>query len=162
MQEEFFFNTNHMTVPMEEYIKSCDTFEQFEERYLEQFLRNDDRVGQYIEELLWKYDKNQATVSELAGLHRSYVGNIVRGRNTNPSRDVLIAICLAIGTTIDEAQYLLRYAGHAPLYVRRKRDVVIWFGFMKQLSTIKVNLELQSRGYPILEAKRQNATGSST
>lgn len=162
MEEEFFYKTNHMTVPMEDYIKKCDTFEQFEERYLAQFLRNDDRVGQYIDDLLWKYNKNQATISELAGLHRSYVGNIVNGRKNDPSRDVLIAICLAIGTTIDEIQYLLRYAGHAPLYVRRKRDVIIWFGFMKHLNPIQLNLELENHGFPILETKRKNATVGST
>ena len=162
MEEEFFYNTNHMTIPMEEYIKQCDNFNQFEEMYLEQFLKNDYRVGQYIEKLLWKYDKNQASISELAGLSRSYVGNIVRGRRNDPDRDVLIAICLAIGTTIDEAQYLLKYAGHVPLYVRRKRDVIIWFGFMKHLSAIQVNIELESHGYPILETKHKNTSASST
>ena len=80
----------------------------------------------------------------MAGLDRSYVGNIVRGRKNDPSRDVLIAICLAIGTTVDEAQHLLRYAGHAPLYVRRKRDVIIWFGFMKRKSAIDVNIDLSN------------------
>lgn len=162
MEEEFFYNTNHMTVPMQDYIDECDNFEQFEERYLDQFLRNDDRVGQYIDKLLWKYNKTQAAVSTLAGLSRSYVGHIVRGERNEPERDVLIAICLAIGTTIDEVQYLLRYAGHAPLYVRRKRDVIIWFGFMKHLNAIQVNLELDSRGYPILDTKRKKATASST
>lgn len=39
-------------------------------------------------------------------------------------------------------QYLLKYAGHAPLYVRRKRDVIIWFGIMKgeTLETVNDNL----------------------
>ena len=143
-EESFFFNTIGMTIPMEAYIRKCNSYEQFEAQYLEQFLRNDDRVGQYLEKLLWKYDKNQATVSAMAGLDRSYVGNIVRGRKNDPSRDVLIAICLAIGTTVDEAQHLLRYAGHAPLYVRRKRDVIIWFGFMKRKSAIDVNIDLSN------------------
>jgi len=90
---------------------------------------------------------DQAYVSKLAGLDRSYVGNIVRGKKNNPSRDALIAICLVLRTTIDEVQYLLKYAGHAPLYVRRKRDVVIWFGFMKQKSIDEVDNDLYARGY---------------
>lgn len=151
MAGEFFFNTNRMTAPMEYYIKQCDTFEQFEERYLDQFLRDDDRVGNYLEELLWKYDKDQAAVSQNAGLHRSYVGNIVRGKKNNPSRAALIAICLVIGTTIDEVQYLLKYAGQAPLYVRRKRDVVIWFAFMKNLTLEALDDELYERGYTTLK-----------
>ena len=128
-EETFFYNANGMTIPMEEYIRQCKTFDEFEARYLDQFMVNDDRVGKYIEKLLWKYDKNQATVSRDAGLVPAHVGNIVRGRINDPARDVLIAICLAIGTTVDEVQHLLRYAGHTPLYVRRKRDVIIWFGF---------------------------------
>lgn len=161
-EETFFFNTNGMTMPMEEYIKKCNSFDQFKERYLEEFLSKDDRVGQYLEKLLWKYDKNQATVSALAGLNRAYVGNIVRGRNNDPSRDVLIAISLAIGTTVDEVQHLLRYAGHAPLYVRRIRDVIIWFGFMKKRSVIQVNIDLEDNGFESLIPKRKDATDSST
>ena len=111
----------------------------------------------YIEKLLWKYDKNQAEVSEDATLDRSYVGNIVRGRKNDPSRDALIAICLAIGTTVDEVQHLLWYAGHAPLYVRRKRDVIIWFGFMKKRSVTRVNNDLVTHECPELMSKRKLA-----
>lgn len=161
-EETFFFNTNGMTIPMEAYIRQCHSFEQFKVQYLDQFLCNEDRVGQYLEKLLWKYDKNQATVSNDAGLDRSYVGNIVRGRKNDPSRDALIAICLAIGTTVDEAQHLLRYAGHAPLYVRRMRDVVIWFGFMKHRSAVDVNHDLYDHGFPILTGIRNNATEGRT
>ena len=81
-----------------------------------------------------------------AMLAASYVGNIVNGKKRNPSRDALISICLAIGTTVDEVQYLLRYGGQAPLYVRRKRDVVIWFGFMKHMRLEEVDEKLRERG----------------
>ena len=59
---------------------------------------------------------------------------------------MLISICFAIGTTFEEAQYLLKYAGHAPLYVRRKRDVIIWFGLMKHQDLQTVNDLLVERG----------------
>ena len=82
----------------------------------------------------------------------SYVGNIINGKKLNPSRDALLSICLAIGTELEEAQYLLKYAGQAPLYVRRKRDVVIWFGFMKHMSLDEVDEKLIKRGYkPLLK-----------
>lgn len=161
-EETFFYNANRMTVPMESYIQECNSYDEFEARYLKQFVGNDDRVGDYLEKLLWKYDKNQATVSELAGLNRAYVGNIVRGRNNDPSRDVLIAICLAIGTTVDEVQHLLRYAGHNPLYVRRKRDVIIWFGFVKKRSVVDVNIDLDNHECSLLIPKRKDATDGST
>ena len=161
-EETFFYNANRMTMPMEAYIQQCNSYDEFAARYLDQFVGNDDRVGEYLEKLLWKYDKNQATISELAGLNRAYVGNIVRGRNNDPSRDVLIAICLAIGTTVDEVQHLLRYAGHNPLYVRRKRDVIIWFGFMKKRSVVDVNIDLDNHECPLLIPKRKDTTEGST
>lgn len=151
--EPQYFKNNRMTVPMEDYIKHCHSFEQFEAQYLDQFLETEDRVGQYLEELLWKYDKDQATVSAEACYDRSYVGNIIRGKKNSPSRDALISICLAIGTTVDEVQHLLRYAGHAPLYVRRKRDVIIWFGFLAKLSATKVNIELTNHDFSPLSSK---------
>ena len=161
-EESFFYNANGMTTPMEEYIRQCNSYDEFEARYLDQFIDKDDRVGKYLEKLLWKYDKNQATVSKDAGLTPAHVGNIVRGRINDPSRDVLIAICLAIGTTVDEVQHLLRYAGHNPLYVRRKRDIIIWFGFMKHKLPVDVNIDLVRRELDPVIPRRKDTTDGST
>ena len=147
MRQEPFYISNKMSVSLEYSLKECQTFEEFEAMFSDEFLMDDARVGNYLERLMWKYDKDYATVSRLAGLDRSYVGNIIRGRKNNPSRDALIAICLAAGTDVEEVQYLLKYAGHAPLYVRRKRDVIIWFGFMKHWSLDDVDRNLYERGY---------------
>ncbi len=103
-----------------------------------------------VSELLWKYDKAAAAVSLEAGLARSYVGNIINGKKNNPGRDALISICLAIGTDLCEVQYLLRYGGQAPLYVRRKRDVVIWFGFRKKRTLMQVDEDLYNHGFRTL------------
>lgn len=141
-----FYRNNKMSASLEHYIRDCNTFDEFEKRYSDEFLDEDARVGNYLDDLLYKYKKNQATVSELAGHNRSYVGNIIRGITKNPDRDVLIKICLVIGTTFDECQYLLKYAGYAPLYVRRKRDVIIWFGFIKGKSIGDIDDDLKKRG----------------
>ena len=61
------------------------------------------------------------------------------------SNILIVMICLAIGTTVEEVQYLLKYAGQAPLYVRRRRDVIIWFGFMKHMSLDRVDEKLRER-----------------
>ena len=147
MNGEPFYKNNGMTPTLEDMIKNINTFEEFEEKFSVEFLKYDDLIGNYLNELMWKYDKDNATISKKAGLDRSYVGNIIRGKKNNPQRDALIAICLAIGTTVEEVQYLLRYAGQAPLYVRRKRDVVIWFGFMKHKDIMEVDEDLYARGY---------------
>ena len=99
------------------------------------------------DKLLWKDDKKASVISNGAGLAPSYVGNIINGKKRNPSRDALISICLTIGTTVEEVQYLLKYAGQAPLYVRRKRDVIIWFGFMKHMTAVDADAKLRQRNY---------------
>ena len=135
-----------MTASLEHYINRCNSFEDFERYWSDELLDEDTQIGEYLENLLVKYDKRAAAVSKDAGLAFAYVGNIINGKKNNPSRNVLISICFAIGTTFEEAQYLLKYAGHAPLYVRRKRDVIIWFGFMKKQNLYTVNDTLVERG----------------
>ena len=146
MRPETFYMSNNMTARMEHFINRYDTFEDFEKEWSDELLNEDVRIGNYLDSLLIKYDKRAAAVSKDAGLAFAYVGNIINGEKNNPSRNVLISICFAIGTTFEEAQYLLKYAGHAPLYVRRKRDVIIWFGLMKHQDLHTVNDLLVERG----------------
>lgn len=146
MKEEVFYRNNRMTASLEQFINKYKSFEEFEREWSDELLNEDTRVGSYLSTLLIKYDKAAAAVSKDAGLAFAYVGNIINGKKNNPSRNVLISICFAIGTSFEEAQYLLKYAGHAPLYVRRKRDVVIWFGLMKHQDLQTVNDLLVERG----------------
>lgn len=146
MRPETFYMSNKMTARLEHFINRYDTFEDFEKEWSDELLNEDARIGNYLDSLLIKYDKRAAAVSKDAGLAFAYVGNIINGKKNNPSRNVLISICFAIGTTFEEAQYLLKYAGHAPLYVRRKRDVIIWFGLMKHQDLYTVNDLLVERG----------------
>lgn len=146
MQEQYFYKSNKMSAPLEYMLHDCNTFEEFEARYSDEFLNKDCQIGQYLNQLLNKYDKRHSSVSNEAHLHQSYVGNIVNGKKNNPSRNALICICFALGATEEELQYLLKYAGHAPLYVRRKRDVIIWFGIMKHEDLDAVNENLLERG----------------
>ena len=135
-----------MTVPLEHFLKSCETYEDFEKRFSDELLNEDGRIGIYLSSLLYKYDQKASVVSFDAHLNPSYVGNIINGKKNNPSRDALICICFALGASEEELQYLLKYAGHAPLYVRRKRDVIIWFGIKKKESLEMVNDNLIERG----------------
>lgn len=88
------------------------------------------------------------------------MGKIINGQNNNPSRDVLLCICLAIGATVKETQYLLKYAGKAPLYVRKKSDLIIWFGLMKGEPLDVVNENLITSGFKALYREKKIATGS--
>lgn len=146
-KRDFFYSNRKIeSIKLEYMLSEYNTYDEFAKNFPEEFLNEDSRVGDYLRELLDDYDKKASVVSFDAHLTHSYVGNIVNGKKINPSRDALINICLAIGTTLEQAQYLLKYAGHSPLYVRRKRDVVIWFGFMKRENIEIVNQNLQNHG----------------
>lgn len=153
MGKDFFFRSKNTSIILEGSLPQYDSLEDFEKDFPDDFLKEDSKTGDYLLYLLGKYDKAASVVSDKAGLSFSYVGLITSGKKNNPSRDALIAICLAMGTTFEEVQYLLKYAGQAPLYVRRKRDVVIWFGFMKGQDIDTVNDNLYARGMKTLKKK---------
>lgn len=57
----------------------------------------------------------------------------------NPSRDSLIAICIAMRLELAEAQNLLKYAGFGQLYARNVRDSVLIHGICKKLTVPQIN-----------------------
>lgn len=142
---EFFVRRRLQSVPLEHLLKSCDTYEEFAKKYADELLNGDGQLAWYLAFLLDKYDKKASVVSTDAGQAMSYVGNIINGKKINPSRNVLLRIAITIGADFEETQQLLKVGGCAPLYVRRKQDVIIWFGIMKKesLDTISHNLEMQ-------------------
>lgn len=146
LENPFYMSKQTQSCRLEFMIEQCNSFEDFEKRFPDEFLADDERAGNYLDKLMVKYEQKAATLSEAAGLHRSFVGNILNGRK-EPSRDSIIAICLAMKATLEELQTLLKFTGHAPLYVRRKRDVIIWFGIMKKKTIVEIDIDLHERGY---------------
>ena len=49
-----FFIRNKMTSTLEDMITRIDTLEEFEQTFSDEFLDNDDHIGIYLAELLWK------------------------------------------------------------------------------------------------------------
>ena len=154
MEKEFFY-MGRTTMTLEGAIRRIDTLSEFEEKFSDDFLSEDLRLQDYLSELVFKCDKPITTISGDAGCNEAYLGLLINGKRKNPSRDVLISLCLAMGTTVEEVQKLLKFAGHAPLYVRRKRDVIIWFGFMKNKSAREVDGDLEERKLPVLTNERK-------
>lgn len=154
MNDEVFFQSNHTSIMLEELVKQCATFEEFEETCSEDMLSSDMRLGNYLSWLLRKHNKVETVVSGDAYQSEGYLSHIITGRTKNPKRDVLISIAFAMEATVDECQYILKYAGYIPLYVRRKRDVIIWFGLSKGKSLDGVNEDLRKHNCkPLCEEK---------
>lgn len=88
-----------------------------------------------------------------------YLGLIINGKNA--TRDMLIRVAIAIGATAEETDYLLKYSGYNPLYVRNKRDVIIWYGISKKEKLSIINTNIKKRGLEPLYGDEKTATDSS-
>ena len=157
MKPDFFYDNHKLgTMKLEHWLSRFSSFDEFEKKFPDEFLNEDCRVGDYLADLLYKYDMKASVVSDAAGQSFSYLGNLINGKKHNPSRDALISFCIVMGATLEELQCLLKYSGHQPLYVRRKRDVIIWYGIMKKESIQTIDQNLIDRELkPILKDVRQ-------
>ena len=76
-----------------------------------------------------------------SGMERSRASHILSNDRTM-TRDVCLAFAIAGKLTLDEANTLLKYAGHSQLYARNKRDSVLIYALDKGLSLMDTNSTL--------------------
>ena len=85
------------------------------------------------------YETKELTKAELARracISEVYLHQVFAGRR-NPSRDRLLCICIGLGITLEETQ-----GAYALLYPRIKRDAIISYGLVHQLSLGEINDKL--------------------
>ena len=145
MSHEVFFQSNKTSIMLEGLLRQCESFDQFEEMCSDDMLNSDCRTGIYLMRLLDKYGWKTAAASEVAEMSTGYLGLIINGKR-NATRDMLIRVAIAIGATVEETDYLLKYSGYTPLYVRNKRDVIIWYGISKKEKLNVINSNIKKRG----------------
>lgn len=145
MSSEAFFQSNKTSIMLEGVLRQCDSFDQFEQICSDDMLNSDCRTGIYLMRLLDKYGWKTSAASEAAEMSTSYLGLIINGKR-NATRDMLIRVAIAIGATAEETDYLLKYSGYNPLYVRNKRDVIIWYGISKKEELSVINANIKKRG----------------
>lgn len=142
-----FFRHKYPSIDIERAIERIESFEEFEKYFSDDLMAENLLMGDYLYRLLDRYGMSPNKAALEIGKTHSYVRKIVNGEELNPSRDVLLAICVRLGTTVDEAQILLRYSGKQPLYARRKRDAIVWYALKKHQSLMDLNLYLDAHGY---------------
>jgi len=117
------------------------------------------KVGEYIRDVLNSRNEkiNIPEIADLTGISKSYLYQIIPARNTppktmknNPSRNMLIAVALALRFSLDETQHLLKYAGEAELYPRSNFDAVIIFALEKKYSLVETNILLDEKNCELL------------
>ena len=100
--------------------------------------------------LLNKYSMKKASVVRLSLLDKTYTYQIFDGTRPNPSRNKLLALCLAIGATLEETQRILRLGRSQQLHPRNIRDSVIIYSIIHHTSVMDTNQILYDMGKELL------------
>ena len=83
----------------------------------------------------------KAEIARRSGMSEVYLHQVFSGRR-NPSRDRLLALCVGMGASLEEANQLLRQAAYAQLYPRLRRDAIISHGLAHRHSLVEINESL--------------------
>lgn len=132
MQSNDPFGHRYESIRLAEDINKMGSFEEFEQFYENELMDERLLMGRTLYWLLDQYNISPSKASRDIGKDESYLRKIGNGQELNPARDILLAVCVLIGATVDETQLLLKHSGKQPLYARRKRDAIIWFALKKR------------------------------
>ena len=106
-------------------------------------------LSEYLENLLAEKNLTKQAVIEKSGVQREYAYHIFSGLKKNPSRPKILALAFAMNLTLEETQYLLRYAKQSPLYPRNPWDSIIISAIEQKLTVIQTNELLNQLGEKI-------------
>ena len=84
------------------------------------------------------------TDSELinsSGIEKSYYYQILK-ETRKPSRDKVLRLCIGAGLNLRETTRMLELSGHATLYSKNRRDIIISVAINQHVSVIDTNILL--------------------
>lgn len=90
----------------------------------------DDDLGAALSELFARKHTNASQIATITGISRSYITELQKNKRNhkNPSRKLLVSICLAAKATLEETDHVLKTARVKELYARDKVDAIIIWG----------------------------------
>lgn len=104
-----------------------------------------------LNRLLILHKISKAQVIQHSLMDKTYTYQIFDGTKTNPSRNKLLALCLAMKTTLSETQRILRLGHCEQLYPRNLRDSVIIHSINHGTSVMDTNQILYDMGKELME-----------
>lgn len=118
------------------------------------FQNNNEDLGlptfsEYISSLCRERNEVPERIIKRAWIERAFGHQIFRGVR-NPSRDTVLQLAFGFEADIEQAQSLLRYAGHCALYPRIKRDATICYCLKHGCSITETQQMLESFGLPMI------------
>ena len=85
-----------------------------------------------------------------ADVDKSFYSQIMNHRK-KPGRDTALRLCLGAGLSLKETTRALEILGHAPLYARNRRDIIISVAINHHATLNELNLLLEKYREKILE-----------
>ena len=111
-------------------------------------------LSDYINEHIGKKGLLVSDIVKKSGLSRDYAYAIINGNRKNPTKDRIIALCLAMHMNLVETQRALKLCGMV-LYAKNKRDAALIICINREIYDLdKVNNFLLENDLEILETSK--------
>ena len=107
-------------------------------------------VPEFLNDLLIKYNVEKADVVHRSGLSGTYAYQIFDGKKS-AGREKLIQLAFGFPLSLEETQHLLRFGGHAELYVKKRREAFLMYALEKGYSIDQTHALLYYDAAKILE-----------
>ena len=104
---------------------------------------SNESVPEILNRLFEKRSISKAVLAKQSGMSEIYLHQIFAGRR-NPSRSRLICLCYGLSATLEETQDLQKLSGFAQLYPKIRRDTIIMYGLVHNVSLFDINDKLFS------------------
>lgn len=90
--------------------------------------------------------KTKAKIAADSCISEPYLYNLINGEK-RPTRDVVIKLSFGLCLSLKTTERLLKLAGYSNFYVRRKRDSILKYAFMNNLSLMEADDLLVEHGF---------------
>jgi len=127
-------------------LNKSDNIEEFFDLYENYFLNQS--TADYLNEMLAIKKLKISSVARESG-EGEYVYKIFKG-DKNPSRNVLISIAFGMNLSLEETQLLLRLSKYSILDSRDKRDSIIIYGLINNLTIFQTDDMLEKQNMATL------------
>ena len=124
-------------------LNSIADFDQFAEQNAEQF--QTDSASEILRAAVRRSGIRKAELARRSGMSEVYLHQILSGRRT-PSRNRVLALCLALGMDVGETNELLKKCAYAALYVRLRRDAAVHYALEHGWSVYELDEKLLDLG----------------
>lgn len=106
-----------------------------------------DNVSDYLNDYLCCHQLVLADVVRKSGISRDYAYAIMNGHKKKPSRDYVLALCLAMEMNLEDTNHALIIADVSILYSKKSRDALIIICInQKQYDISVINELLEENG----------------